>query len=586
MILKKNTWQISIFFKLVIIFLVVIIPLYTISLLINERGSSSISREISSSVMSKVHFYLNSLETEISHIKSRQLEYIMDDNLQMLCVTAGELDSFDTVKAVNDLQKKLQIMKNSSIYIENASIHIPSLGQTISSKRILGAMPQEKYNFLLSSAEKNNSTLIFYKGDIFLSAYYPDPVPKNSSSPMYLFEIELSVKELGKALSGFSSYTGDGFVLMNREQNWFVSGKKDDGIMPVLSRFLQQKNIRDRKSGTDMLKYDNKNYLIAFETSSYLNMTLVAYVPEEQFMGSLNDYRIWFWVLCLLSILIVIFFSYSIYQLIYRPLHQLVYSFSKVDADELDIAIAYNGNDEFRYVFEHFNIMVEKLKGLVKRIFEEQILYQRAELKQLQSQINPHFLYNSFYLIYRMAKEEDYGNVCRTSQLLGEYYKFITRNASDEIPLYMEFNHAKAYVEIQNIRFSNRIQVDFDELPDSLKEIPVPRLILQPVIENAFEHGLKNKLKNGKLKVEISSTDDRICIAVEDNGEEITDEILGKLQEALSVSSGEIENTGLLNVHKRIRIKFGSDFGLGVSRGQLGGLRVEMGFKKVVDISQ
>ncbi|GJM75129.1 hypothetical protein HMSSN036_73450 [Paenibacillus macerans] len=102
---------------------------------------------------------------------------------------------------------------------------------------------------------------------------------------------------------------------------------------------------------------------------------------------------------------------------------------------------------------------------------------QRAELKQLQSQINPHFLYNSFFILNTMAKTGDTERIEQFTTLLGEYFEFVTRNASDLVALEQEIHHARMYAEIQELRFSRRIQVRFDTLPDELRSIPVPRLI-------------------------------------------------------------------------------------------------------------
>ena len=121
---------------------------------------------------------------------------------------------------------------------------------------------------------------------------------------------------------------------------------------------------------------------------------------------------------------------------------------------------------------------------------------QNIELKQLQSQINPHFLYNSFFNIYRLAKDEDYENLTCFTQYLGSYYQYITRSASDEVSLLDEYNHAKTYCNIQQMRFHNRLELKMAPLPEAFAGYRVPRLIMQPIIENAFEHGLKTVEKS------------------------------------------------------------------------------------------
>ena len=112
-------------------------------------------------------------------------------------------------------------------------------------------------------------------------------------------------------------------------------------------------------------------------------------------------------------------FAYSIYKIICKPVYRLVTSFKKVDEGDLDISITHDRNDEFGYLYGKFNIMVDKFKDLIKKAYEQKILTQKAELKQLQSQINPHFLYNSFFLLYRMSKAGDLDKIEKLAYSLG-----------------------------------------------------------------------------------------------------------------------------------------------------------------------
>lgn len=574
--LKWKTWQVSIFIKLVLIFLVVIIPLYSVSLVINEWGSNSIRHEISKSILSKVHFYLNSLETEVLHIRNRQFEYLKDDNLQSLSVASEKMTDYEKVKAINELQKKLQVMKDSSIYIKNVSVHIPSMDKTISTRRSFGEIPEDEFKALMELPRESGSPVIYWENKIFLSTSYPDRPFTGIKNPMFVIGTELSREKLSRALSQFTDYKGSGLVLINKSQDWFISINSDAGMLSNIKSFLQSQSDKKTVDNMERIKIDKQNYLVLYNISSYLGMTLLAYVPEEQVMGRLKIYQIWFWVLSIISIAIIVFFSYSIYRLIHRPLLDLVRSYRKVDEGELNITIIHKSNDEFRFLYEHFNIMVEKLKGLIHQVYEEKILAQRAELKQLQSQINPHFLFNSFYLLNRMIKAEDNENAKLFSQHLGKYFEFITRNATDEIQLSMEVKHARAYVEIQTMRYSNHVQVEFDNLPAECENIQVPRLILQPIIENAYEYGMNKRVKDGMISIKMKVSGDRLCISVEDNGEGLDDCMLDDLKNKLSEKDNGNENTGIINVHRRIQLKFGSGSGLTVSRGQSGGLKVDI----------
>ena len=573
---KYGTVRVSVFLKIIIMFLVVILPLYALSVKIINTGSDSTKEEISKSAMNNLDFYLTSIEAEVKRARELQWEYTMDKDIELLSSSASVMTDFEKSQSIVGALKNLAVIKNSSVYIENVSAYIPSIDRTLSTRSRISSFSSEEFNALQALPDNVESPLIYWKDRVFLSLSYPLPYSSNKIQPNFVFSIELSKKDLQKTLLRFSENGEGGSVLTNEKQGLYIASDNDQQIQLNIKEFLKSPDVVNRMKGIDTLQIGKRNYMIAFMKSDYLGMTLLVYIPEQRLYGSLKKYQTWFWALSIVSVGIIALFSLSIYRLFYKPIHRLAQSFKKLDDGNLDISIRHSSNDEFFYIYEQFNNMIEKLKSLIHSIYEQQILTQKAELKQLQSQINPHFLYNTFFHIYRMAKVEDYSNLVLFTKHLGNYYQFITRSREDEIPLYKEVEHACNYIGIQNVRYGNRIMLEMDEVPESLRNLYVPRLILQPIIENAYEHGLKDKQKNGIIRVEIKDLTDRLLISVEDNGDNTTDEELFALQKKCSAKEFDGEVTGILNVHRRIQIKFGTDGGISVSRGKLGGLRFEL----------
>lgn len=158
--------------------------------------------------------------------------------------------------------------------------------------------------------------------------------------------------------------------------------------------------------------------------------------------------------------------------------------------------------------------MEDQISRLIDEVYVQTNLAQRAQLKQLQAQINPHFLYNSFFVLSRRVKRHDFENAQELAKHLGNYFQFLARNESDFVMLRQEVEHAKSYAAIQGTRFISRLSIEFGELPVECEGILVPRLILQPLLENAFEHGLENKMKDGILKVSFEEGENEIRIHV------------------------------------------------------------------------
>lgn len=186
---------------------------------------------------------------------------------------------------------------------------------------------------------------------------------------------------------------------------------------------------------------------------------------------------------------------------------------------------------------------------------------QQAELRHLQSQINPHFLYNSFFSLYRMAKDEDCEGMVELSSYLSEYYRYITKSAQSDVELKVDVEHARRYAQIQAMRFRRRLTVEFEELPPVYEKIMVPRLILHPLLENAFEHGLNNVEKGGLLRVWYEQKEEKLLIHVQDNGIGMTSEGLKDIRKSF-LDTGEMIEDGLCNINRRLKIKFGDEFGL------------------------
>ena len=183
----------------------------------------------------------------------------------------------------------------------------------------------------------------------------------------------------------------------------------------------------------------------------------------------------------------------------------------------------------------------------------------KAELKQLQAQINPHFLYNSFFLLRRMIHDELYEEAGEMADTLGLYFQYITRNSQDYMPLGKEYHHAMLYCELQRLRFGDRILIETDPLPSKYDQILVPKLIIQPILENAFNYGLRDKVDGGLLRMKVENNASGLTISIEDNGEDLSEDRLIQIQTRLKeTADGNVlqEMSGMLNIQRRLCIYF------------------------------
>ncbi|MFC5404308.1 sensor histidine kinase [Cohnella soli] len=569
--LPKPFFQISILPKLLGTFLLIILPLYGISLRIHQIGESNVKKEISLSMSSRIAFYMQTFEAEVGRIKKLQNQYMIDDDIDNLSVIPFTHTLYENMLAQKRIQAKLNVLKSASLYVKEAFVYLPAIKKTIYTNTIDKELPPQQVKELASLSVNQSSPFVYWHNHLYMNVVYPDP-HLYGLDPTYIIQVQLDEAQVSAFLNAISNYPDSGAMLFNEEQGWRMKGHPDDPLSDAITEELVGPMPTDSASKT--VTVQGQRYLIFSKKSDALNATLVTYVPEKLVLGSLHTYQIWFWVLSVASLLIVVVFSYHIYRVIHAPLRKLVTAFRRLERGDANFEIRHRNRDEFDYLYAQFNSTTSKLKQLISEVYESRIRSQRSELKQLQSQINPHFLYNTYFMIHRMAKAFDVDNLIAASQYLGEYFRFITRNTADEVTLEEEVGHTMAYIRIQMLRYSNRIRTEADELPEDCRDVVVPRLILQPILENAFEHGLKNRSEGGIVKLQFRRLRDRLQIAIEDNGTTLQEERLKWLQDNLQAADDNSETTGIVNVHRRLQLKYDSPYGIEASYGEMGGLRV------------
>ncbi len=560
----------SIFSRLVITFLIIIIPIYALAIYIYNWGLYTVKSEISKSTISQVSFYLEGLEKEIERMKILQYDCLNDENLNKLAIRSKIMSMYETTESMRMLQQRLVTIKNSSVYIKNVSVHISPIAKTISSNTGVDDINLEKFEGIRVPLGLKGVQIISFQNGLYLSTLQRRDL--SSSNPLYLIEIELNKEAFEQALAQFNTYNGSGSILISLIDQGIISNQENRNSNVSKESIISKLNNQS-DSGTEYISINNRGFYVVHAKSTYLNMVLLKYIPQEYVMKPIKNFNIWVWVFSTAVIFIIVIYSLSTYKFMHKPLIELVKSFRKVESGDLQVLITHDSNNEFGYLYKRFNDMVRNLNILINQVYNQKILMQRAELKHLQSQINPHFLYNSFFMINTMATIGD-ENLIPFTKYLGEYFRYVTRNSSDYIPLIDEINHARVYTKIQLMRFSKRLEVRFGDCPPKYNNLKVPRLILQPIIENAFEHGIEQKMNSGLLSIFFVESENELKIIIEDNGNNMTDTGLEDLKKALETTGDELEITGIININRRIKLVFGENSGLEVSRSELGGLKV------------
>lgn len=217
--------------------------------------------------------------------------------------------------------------------------------------------------------------------------------------------------------------------------------------------------------------------------------------------------------------------------------------------------------EEVQLLTDGIESMVGHLKRLIDKNTEQEKQRRRTELALLQAQINPHFLYNTLDAIVWLIESGEISEAVTMVSSLSSYFRFSLSRGKNVITLAEEEQHIRSYLEIQQVRYRDLMEYNID-IPDRLKYFILPKLTLQPLVENALYHGIKNRRRKGFIRVNGRTQDELLILEVEDDGPGMTQERLNEVRESLE--NGNIEGFGLRAVHQRIRILFGVEYGLSV----------------------
>ncbi|SFD77169.1 two-component system, sensor histidine kinase YesM [Paenibacillus catalpae] len=560
--------RLTLYPKLVLTFLVIIIPFVTISLLMNIRSERLVRNEITGSMQAKVNYYMNALEDDFGPLVTLQQQYTLDDDIFNLSYSSIIMSDEQYTRSIMNTQKKLLILKNMSPYVEDAFVNIPALDRKISASSF-NELNAEEAAALNKMANTFESPFLIYRDHLWMSLPYPNSPPIGKG---FTLALEISSLAIRNSLSGFLIEGNGGAMLMSDDFTWNTTSGNVPSNRENVKTVIRDQLAAGHKSGYKVIKEENATYYGFYEKSAKLGLTLAIFVDESSFIGPLKQYSYWLWGICVAAPLLILLFSYQLYQVIHTPLKRLVGAFKGLEKGDLSVRLNYRSRDEFNYLYLQYNRTVSRLQELINEAYVHQYQIKVAELKQLQSQINPHFLYNSFFNLYRLAKLHENDKVIAFSKHLGEYFKYVTKNA-DFVPLEQEIKFCRSYTAIQGIRFDDHVRVEFGEVPERVSLLKVPKLFLQPLVENAYQHGLEDQIAEGLVVITFEDCGDRAEISVEDNGT-LTEEELNHIVSLLNEPAYKSDSEGLRNVQMRIRLNFGEDAGLRAERGRIGGLRM------------
>lgn len=237
---------------------------------------------------------------------------------------------------------------------------------------------------------------------------------------------------------------------------------------------------------------------------------------------------------------------------------KVMYAARKLGDGEFDYVLEDMGKDEIGQIGDAFNVLNVRIQRLIRENYEKKIKLQSEELNLMQEQINPHFLYNALSVISAMALRERGMQTVKSVKYLADFYRISLNKGKQILSIQEEVELLKNYMKIQKLRFGSSIQVEYD-IKKELLTLKTIKLLLQPLVENSIHHGRKSDEEVLMIRVRVQLDGERVCFSVEDNGVGIKQDKLEKLRSQLEKFE---EGYGLKNVHNRVRLTYGEEYGV------------------------
>lgn len=303
-------------------------------------------------------------------------------------------------------------------------------------------------------------------------------------------------------------------------------------------------------------------------------------LPQSELLSGINDIRSQAFIILFVSLLVLSLPFGLVINNITQPLKKFLRLMNEIKLGKLNNLkkrITLHGYAEIIVVADNFNGMLDEVDELThrllesnRRLYESELTKKQSEIAYLQSQINPHFLYNTLESFKGIAAEEKSERIYRMSKALGLVFRYSIK-AAEVVTLREELKIVQNYIYLQQIRFEDRLAVEY-RIPAELMVCKIPKMILQPIVENAIYHGIEPKLESGSLMLSGHRSENTLILSVMDDGVGISAQDRKRIEHYLSskpeeeATPGKRSNSvGLVNVHNRLRLKYGDEYGVQVA---------------------
>ncbi|WP_333813678.1 sensor histidine kinase [Muricomes intestini] len=484
---------------------------------------------------SEMNYYISSLESSL--IKGRSLYnnmfgdfWVYSSNRQI-----GENKGYHWQFYMDTLKKKAyygEIMSNPSELV---------YGKVRNMDLVSTALKTDKLNM----GDSQNQILPLYRKVYDL----------NTKEVIGVVEIDLDVARLSDSANLESERGNRGIMVLDDSQNVLVDTfQSSQGVIEEI------KGVIKRKAGTETFSHGGGRYMVSYHTLKDTNLITVSIVNQENLQKFLRTRIVQVCGVCILCLLVMFGIVYYFMHNMLKRLVILDDMMGKVREGDFGVVIADdNVEDEVTRITRSFNEMSIRLNKVIEEKVQYEQAQKEAELKALQAQINPHFLYNTLENMRMQCEIDEYYSLGNSLSALGELFRYSISWGADEVRFELEWKNLKNYTSIMLMRYGDSVEFVLEK-DDNLDDMIVPKFIIQPLVENCFNHGFKNKIPPWEVSISAKKRREGLVITITDNGNGIEPERLARLQKCIEENrpfrseKNKKNSIGITNVKQRIRL--------------------------------
>ncbi|WP_310831024.1 sensor histidine kinase [Paenibacillus pedocola] len=567
-------YNFSIRSRLILYFLfLVLLPTTIISITVYNKSADIITRNVNTSIENNLNLVQDNLDQRFTSANNSMIALYLNTEFADLISSNRPTDS---TGIINELAALNKILENFPANGTSGSSFVPMLymlnrpeyTQYNFSRRVFNIDQISLKPWYLAIPAKSDFTVV---GLSSLDSRFTIKFAKrlfgirHAQLPFAgLLTIDIPVSEFSTLLDHYKPTPGSRIYIVDQTGTIAISPEESLIGQNISTRdYFSKISPADAASGTfHSFRHviGGEKMLVSYQNIQATGWTILSFSPVSELNGELASFQRVMYVVIGICMLLSLTMALLLSENISAPIRKFIQSMSHAESGNFNIIIRYRRKDEFSYLFNRYNKLLQQIKALIDKLYVTELRKKEAELKTLQAQINPHFLYNTLDSINWLAINHNVPEISSMVTSLSDFFRYSLSKGRNIIPLRDELKQVESYLGIQQFRFQDKLEYELEDVdPRLLTECLVVKLSIQPLVENAIIHGIQQRRGKGKIRIRVTSAQEVLFVSVFDDGVGADPERLNLL---LTDQQPGNQSYGIRNVHTRIQQFFGEAYGI------------------------